>query len=169
MQKTGSKIHHPDGGVPLNKRWIFLNRRGNLTRQPPNRFAFKSSNWLTTGQVPWFCSLREEHDESEGEFEGIYGSEYEGRRGASPREMITMIALAAEDKSRRCLSPLSMLDELSAFIKESSVHDFLRIPVDNGYHDSPSFIEQVRESSIEDKDRIEHLLDRSGIWPTLWQ
>jgi len=89
--------------------------------------------------------LREEHDESEGEFEGIYGSEYEGRRGASPREMITMIALAAEEKSRGCLSPLSMLDELSTFIKESSVHDFLRIPIDNGYHDSPSFIDQVRE------------------------
>ncbi|HIG06392.1 MAG TPA: hypothetical protein EYQ08_11830 [Planctomycetes bacterium] len=93
--------------------------------------------------------LREEHDEVEGEFEGIYGSEYEGRRGASPREMITLIALAAEDKSWSTLSPLSIFTELEKFVKESSVHDFLRLPVDNGYNEYMKFIDVVRQHYLE--------------------
>lgn len=89
-------------------------------------------------------NLREEHESSEGEFEGIYGSEYEGRRGASPREMLTLIAAASENERWHSLSPLSILDELDSFIRESSVHDFLRLAVDNGYHDCKQFISDVR-------------------------
>ncbi|MGE4618772.1 MAG: hypothetical protein AAEJ04_03070, partial [Planctomycetota bacterium] len=89
-------------------------------------------------------ALREEHDDSEGEFEGIYGSEYEGRRGVSPRDMMTLIATAAEDQSWNSLSPLTLFSEIENFVKESSVHDFLRIGVDNGYHDSQQFIDIVR-------------------------
>lgn len=89
-------------------------------------------------------SLREEHEGTEGEFEGIYGSEYEGRRGASPREMLTLIAAAAENETWNSLSPLSILEELDSFIRDSSVHDFLRLAVDNGFHDCRQFISDVR-------------------------
>lgn len=89
--------------------------------------------------------LINEHDESEGEFEGIYGSEYEGRRGVSPRDMMTLIATAAESRSWNSISPLSIFKELEVLVKESSVHGFLRIPPDNGYHDAVQFIDDVRQ------------------------
>lgn len=94
-------------------------------------------------------ALRQEHDESEGEFEGIYGSEYEGRRGVSPRDMMALIATAAENQSWNSLSPLVIFPEIELFIKESSVHDFLRITPDNGYHDYSQFIEDVKNHYLE--------------------
>ncbi|OUU24853.1 MAG: hypothetical protein CBC13_02905 [Planctomycetia bacterium TMED53] len=94
-------------------------------------------------------NLREEHEGTEGEFEGIYGSEYEGRRGASPREMLSLIAASSENEQWLSLSPLSILEELESFIKDSSVHDFLRLAVDNGYHDCRQFISDVRNHYLE--------------------
>ena len=90
-------------------------------------------------------ALRQEHDESEGEFEGIFGAEYEGRRGASPRDMMTLIATAAENHSWNSLSPLAIFPELELLVKETSIHEFLRLSVDNGYHDSVQFIGDVRK------------------------
>ena len=90
-------------------------------------------------------ALRLEHDDAEAEFEGIYGAEYEGRRGISPRDMMTLIATAAENQSWNSISPLSVFAELQLFIKESSVHEFLRISSDNGYHDYSQFIDDVRQ------------------------
>ena len=95
-----------------------------------------------------FClstkNLREEHEGTEGEFEGIFGSEYEGRRGASPREMMALIASASENQKWLSLSPLSILEEIEDFIKDTSVHDFLRLAVDNGFHDCKQFVSDVK-------------------------
>lgn len=93
--------------------------------------------------------LKREHYEAEGEFEGIYGAEYEGRRGVSPRDMMMLIATAAERKSWNSISPLSIFQELESFVKEVSVHDFLRIPHDNTYHDSAQFIGDVRKHYLD--------------------
>ena len=90
-------------------------------------------------------ALRDEHNEAEGEFEGIYGAEYEGRRGASPREMMTLLADAAENRSYDCLVPMAVLDELEKLVRDVSVYEFLRVPVDNGYNDCFRFIEDVKE------------------------
>ncbi len=89
--------------------------------------------------------LRDEHNETEGEFEGIYGAEYEGRRGASPREMMTLLADAAENRRYDCLIPIAVFEELEKLAKDTSVYEFLRVPVDNGYNDCPRFIEDVKE------------------------
>lgn len=89
-------------------------------------------------------NLREEHEGTEGEFEGIFGSEYEGRRGASPREMMALIASASENQKWLSLSPLSILEEIEDFIKDTSVHDFLRLAVDNGFHDCKQFVSDVK-------------------------
>ena len=90
-------------------------------------------------------ALRDEHNEAEGEFEGIYGAEYEGRRGASPREMMALLADAAEQRKYDSLSPLTVFDELEKLVKDTSVYEFLRVPIDNGYHDCPRFIEEVKQ------------------------
>ncbi len=90
-------------------------------------------------------SLRLEHNEAEGEFEGIYGAEYEGRRGASPREMMTLLADAAENRNFDCLVPMAVFKELEKLVRDTSVYEFLRVPVDNGYNDCARFIEDVKE------------------------
>lgn len=89
--------------------------------------------------------LRDEHNEAEGEFEGIYGAEYEGRRGASAREMMSLLADAAENRKYDCLLPLAVFEELEKLVKDTSVYEFLRVPVDNGYNDCPRFIEDVKD------------------------
>lgn len=88
--------------------------------------------------------VREEHEESEGEFEGIYGAEYEGRRGASPREMMALLSEAAENSKDGCLSPFTALQQIEKLVKDTSVYEFLRLPIDNGYNDCSRFIEDVK-------------------------
>ena len=53
---------------------------------------------------------REFRDEEE-EFEGMLDAAYEGRRGASAREILTLLNDAALDEQFRCLSPLAMYEE----------------------------------------------------------
>ncbi len=89
--------------------------------------------------------IRREFEDVEGEFEGIPGFEFEGRRGASPREMLTMLARAAESRFYSCLTPMAVFKALEELLKDSSLYDYLRIPVDNGYHDVHRFLEDVQD------------------------
>jgi len=94
-------------------------------------------------------ALRREYDEEEGEFEGVFGSEYEGRRGASAREMMTMLSRAAENRNYQCLTPMAVFDAIVELCKDSSLFEFLRFPVDEGYHDVRKFLEDVKEEYIQ--------------------
>jgi len=92
--------------------------------------------------------LHEEHYEDEGEFEGIFGSEYEGRRGSAAREMMTMLSRAAENRNYRCLTPMAVFASLNELCKESSLYEFLRFPTDEEYHDPQKHLEEVKEEYI---------------------
>ena len=92
--------------------------------------------------------IRNEYEDVEGEFEGIYGPEYEGRRGASPREMLTVLARASESSKFVCLTPMAVFDALDELLKDSSLYDFLRLPSDNGYNDPHAFLEVVRNEYL---------------------
>lgn len=94
-------------------------------------------------------TIREELDDSEGEFEGIPGAEYEGRRGASPREMLSLLADAAENRKYQCLTPMAVFEELENLVRDASLYEFLRVPVDNGYNDCFRFIEDVKQHYLE--------------------
>lgn len=89
--------------------------------------------------------IRDEHNDAEGEFEGIPGCEYEGRRGASAREMMSLLGSAAESRSYTCVTPMAVFDELEKLVRDSTVYDFLRVPVDNGFNDAARFVEDVKE------------------------
>ncbi|MEM7168006.1 MAG: serine protein kinase PrkA [Planctomycetota bacterium] len=89
--------------------------------------------------------IRDEHNDAEGEFEGIPGCEYEGRRGASAREMMSLLGSAAENRKFTCVTPMAVFEELEKLVRDSSVYDFLRVPVDNGFNDSERFIEDVKQ------------------------
>ncbi|HUL60090.1 MAG TPA: serine protein kinase PrkA [Anaeromyxobacteraceae bacterium] len=77
---------------------------------------------------------------------------YEGRAGASAREIKTALLNAAQAPDHRCLTPLAVLAELDALCKDRSVHEFLQQEVVDGYHDHEEF---VRVAEAEYLDAIE--------------
>lgn len=78
---------------------------------------------------------------------------YEGRMGASARELKSMLFDAAQNGEFPCLSPLALLRELEEFVKRVTEHDFLKQDVKDGYHDAQEFILTV-------KSEYTNLIDR---------
>jgi serine protein kinase len=65
---------------------------------------------------------------------------YEGRVGASPREIRVALLDAAQSPAFRCLSPLAVLDELDALCQRKNEFDWLQQdPIAGGYHDVKVF------------------------------
>ena len=78
---------------------------------------------------------------------------YEGRFGASPREMTLLLMNAAQSAKWKCVSPFAVLEELEELIRAVSVYEFLRQePMPGGFHDHQKFIAEVHERLI---DRID--------------
>jgi predicted Ser/Thr protein kinase len=69
---------------------------------------------------------------------------YEGRMGASAREMKSILFEAAQNPEFPCLSPLAVLRELEDFVKRVTEYEFLKQDVKDGFHDSQEFINSVR-------------------------
>jgi predicted Ser/Thr protein kinase len=78
---------------------------------------------------------------------------YEGRTGASPREMKLIIMNAAQSPKYACLSPFAIFDELEELVRGVTVYEFLKQePLPGGFHENKKFIFQVRDKLI---DRID--------------
>jgi len=72
---------------------------------------------------------------------------YEGRVGASPREMQGVLLAAAAAGAHRYdyVSPLAVLDEIVDLCKQTSLYEFLRQDVQpGGYHDHKKLVEVAR-------------------------
>lgn len=78
---------------------------------------------------------------------------YEGRMGASAREMKSILFDAAQNPEFPCLSPLALLRELEEFVKRLSEYEFLKQDVKDGYHDAGEFIHTVRAEYLNRIDR----------------
>lgn len=78
---------------------------------------------------------------------------YEGRMGASAREMKSILFSAAQNSEFQCLTPLSVLREMEEFVKRVSEYEFLKQDVKDGFHDSAEFINTVRNEYISRVDR----------------
>lgn len=84
-----------------------------------------------------------EYDTHEEEFEGIVDACYEGRRGASPREVLVMLHDAAQDPTFPCLSPLAILRTIRRTTADKSLHEWLRYEPDAGYFDVEKLTDDV--------------------------
>jgi predicted Ser/Thr protein kinase len=74
---------------------------------------------------------------------------YEGRIGASPRELHGVLLNAAASTRYAYVSPLAVLDELAELSRQGSLYEFLRQDVQpGGFHDHKRFIDLVRERMI---------------------
>lgn len=85
--------------------------------------------------------------------EGAGTSHYEGRYGASPREMKMILLNASQNSKYPCLSPLAILDELRELVKDKSVFPFLQIKPDGDYFQHEDFIGIVRARYLDVLDR----------------
>lgn len=85
--------------------------------------------------------------------EASEGVDYEGLYGASPREMKALILRASQNPRYPHLSPLAILTELRALVREVSVYKFLQMKPDDGYHHHEEFIDVVTERYL---DLLDH-------------
>jgi serine protein kinase len=68
---------------------------------------------------------------------------YEGRTGASARELQSILVDASQNPEFKTLSPLAVVAELRNFIKRTSEYEFLRQDAVDGFHHHEGFIETV--------------------------
>jgi predicted Ser/Thr protein kinase len=75
---------------------------------------------------------------------------YEGRTGASPREIQTLLLNAAANPRFPCLSPLAIFDEMEELVKNVTVYEFLKQePLPGGFHENRKFIYSVRDRYLD--------------------
>jgi len=77
---------------------------------------------------------------------------YEGRMGASAREIKTALFNAAQNPDYKCLNGLAVLEELESICKDKSVYEFLLQEVVDGYHDHEEFVRVVEAEYL---DRVD--------------
>ncbi|OFZ22109.1 MAG: hypothetical protein A2X94_08770 [Bdellovibrionales bacterium GWB1_55_8] len=78
---------------------------------------------------------------------------YEGRMGASAREIKSILFDAAQNSEFPCLSPLAILREMEEFVKRVSEYEFLKQEVKDGFHDASEFVNVVRNEYLNRIDR----------------
>ena len=83
---------------------------------------------------------------------------YEGRFGASPREVRGVLQRASQNPKYKSLVPMAIFDELEKLVRDRSVYEFLQIEPRGTYHDASHFIEIIRG---EFADRFENEVLRS--------
>ncbi|MEZ4393544.1 MAG: serine protein kinase PrkA [Polyangiales bacterium] len=77
---------------------------------------------------------------------------YEGRVGASPREIRALLLDAAQHPGYFGLSPFAVLEKIADLCRHHDDFEWLRQPAEGGYHEPASFIEALRERLL---DRVE--------------
>lgn len=102
-----------------------------------------------TGEVPERLTTREAM-ELRHKIGALYAEafgypNYEGRFGASAREIRTALLNAAHHEGYKCLHPLAVFDEIRAILAAKSVYEFLKQEVVGKYHDHKAFLAQTEE------------------------
>lgn len=78
---------------------------------------------------------------------------YEGRIGASAREIKTALFNAAQSTEHESLHPLSVLKEFASLTRDKSVYEFLQQEIVDGFHDHSEFVRVVESWWLDNVDR----------------
>lgn len=70
---------------------------------------------------------------------------YEGRFGASPREVRQILYRAAQTCRDGMVGPMDIFRELESLVKDRSVYDFLQFEPRGKYHDAPLFVKMIQD------------------------
>ena len=105
-----------------------------------------------TGEVPEYLTTSEakelRHLIPELYQETLGYPNYEGRFGASAREIRTALLNAAHHGGYKCLHPVAVFDELKAILASNNVYDFLSQEVVGKYHDHKVFLETTEQMYV---------------------
>ena len=98
---------------------------------------------------------------------------YEGRFGASPREIKQILQRASQNPNYQSVLPMAIFEELERIIKDRTVYEFLQFEPRGKYHDAALFIgvikdefadifelESLRAMSMVAEEEYEKLLSR---------
>jgi len=101
-----------------------------------------------SGEVPAWCTSQQTKELKRAISalvdESRTATDYEGGRGASAREIRTLILNAAHNPNWKTLTPPAVFEELDELVSDPSVYDWLRDEVQDGFHDHEGFIKTVR-------------------------
>lgn len=145
---------------PLVDRW-----KGSLRSMLDDLTPAEKLELYDSGQAPDRLNLQQAR-ELRGALDELYREydaypSYEGRSGASAREMKTMLLNAAQNRAFRCLTPQAVLEELSSLVKDKSVYEFLQQDRLDGYHDHEEFVRTVEGDTLDVLD--EEIRDSMGL------
>jgi predicted Ser/Thr protein kinase len=76
------------------------------------------------------------------------GVVFEGRFGASPREMKTILLDASFRVKTKCFTPVAVLAELRNLVRDKSVYDFLKLEPKGLYNNAARFVEDVERAVV---------------------
>jgi serine protein kinase len=77
--------------------------------------------------------------------ESIGSVVYEGRFGASPREVKALLYRIAENPTFETMTPMAIFSQLELLIKDRSTYEYLQFEARNKYHDAAFFIKNIRD------------------------
>lgn len=69
---------------------------------------------------------------------------YEGRFGASPREIKMMLYFASQNEKFDSVSAISIFEEIEKLTRDRTIYDFLQFEPRNGYHDFREFLKYIK-------------------------
>ncbi len=73
---------------------------------------------------------------------------YEGRFGASPREVRGILYRAFQSTEHETLTPMAIFEQLEKLVKDRSVYEFLQLEPRGEYHQPGEFIKVIRNEFI---------------------
>jgi predicted Ser/Thr protein kinase len=98
---------------------------------------------------------------------------YEGRFGASPREVRSILYRAVQNPKHSTLTPMALFDELDRLVKDRTVYEFLQLEPRGKYHQPQEFIQVCKRDfadvfekevtasmTLVDEEQYETLLSR---------
>lgn len=170
LEKVCTRHHIAPHTATVAALWAVLTR---LRRPDPNRYdgplarvvkritPLQKARLYDRGELPsglneeeqkllraHIADLAAEWDGREEEFENYADAAYEGRRGASAREMMALLTEMVVECEHASVTPVDVFEVLPKLIADPSLYSFLRIEPDQGYHDYEGFIPQVRKEYI---------------------
>lgn len=80
-------------------------------------------------------------------------SGYEGRFGASPREIRAILYRASQNPTHEELTPMAIFDELESMIKDRSIYEFLQFEPRAKFHDVDYFTDTLKKEFVETFER----------------
>lgn len=120
-------------------------QRGLIARVDPRSKArlYEDESLRPVFKTSEEAQLRELRPKIMGESVGMVV--YEGRFGASPREIKQILHRAAQNPKHETLTPMAVFDELEKIIKDRTVYEFLQFESRGKYHDAAQFISMVKD------------------------